>query len=135
MSKPLTDTVNIIGSMNKTSNSQDPTTQNASTIVIETGISMVVFYLLFKSLSHYLTDPAFMNKWKISKALALDTANKLISAFFAILSSSTGVFVLVTYGGDYYIQSAITYFMPLSMGYFLYDFFAMAEVYFQKLSK
>ena len=42
---------------------------------------------------------------------------------------------MATYGGNYYSDAAITYFMPIAIGYFLYDFFAMIEVYIARLDE
>ena len=125
--------VNIIG--NTQANSNQPITQDASVILVETILSILAFYLAFKTLSSYTTNAIFMQKWQISKPVALDTANKTISAIFATLSSLTGIYVLMTYNGVYYLDCAITYFMPFAMGYFLYDFFAMAEVYMARLDE
>ena len=55
-----------------------------------------------------------------------------VLSFFSAL---TGAYVLATYGGDYYSDAAITYFMPLAIGYFIYDFFAMIKVYISKLEE
>ena len=52
-----------------------------------------------------------------------------------LISALTGAYVLATYGGNYYSDAAITYFMPLAIGYFLYDFFAMIEVYIARLNE
>ena len=137
MSTPMMDQggqpVNIIG--NTQANSNQPITQDASVILVETILSILAFYLAFKTLSSYTTNAIFMQKWQISKPVALDTANKTISAIFATLSSLTGIYVLMTYNGVYYLDCAITYFMPFAMGYFLYDFFAMAEVYMARLDE
>ena len=46
-----------------------------------------------------------------------------------------GTYVLATYGGNYYSDAAITYFLPFSIGYFIYDFFAMIKVYISKLEE
>ena len=56
-------------------------------------------------------------------------ANKLLSSCFALLSSTSGIFVLLTYGTDYYWGQIITYIMPIGMGYFLYDTYGMFIVY------
>merc|ERR1719210_844808 len=91
--------VNIIG--NTQANSNQPITQDASVILVETILSILAFYLAFKTLSSYTTNAIFMQKWQISKPVALDTANKTISAIFATLSSLTGIYVLMTYNGVY----------------------------------
>ena len=46
-----------------------------------------------------------------------------------------GAYVLATYGGNYYSDAAITYFLPFAIGYFIYDFFAMIKVYISKLEE
>ena len=90
---------------------------------------ILAFYCAFLSLSSKTTSPKFLNYWIISRNLGLDVANKLISSCFAILSSTSGIFVLLTYGSDYYWGQTITYIMPIGMGYFLYDTYAMFIVY------
>ena len=90
---------------------------------------ILAFYCAFLSLSSKTTSPKFLNDWNISRNLGLDVANKLLSSCFAILSSTSGIFVLLTYGTDYYWGQIITYIMPIGMGYFLYDTYAMFIVY------
>ena len=90
---------------------------------------ILAFYCAFLSLSSKTTSPKFLNDWNISRNLGLDVANKLLSSCFAILSSTSGIFVLLTYGTDYYWGQIITYIMPIGMGYFLYDTYAMFVVY------
>merc|ERR1712088_1183269 len=83
----------------------------------------------------HTTNMEFLLRWQIKKHVGLDTANKTISALFGGFSALTGAYVLATYGGNYYSDAAITYFMPLAIGYFLYDFFAMIEVYIARLNE
>ena len=90
---------------------------------------ILAFYCAFLSLSSKTTSPKFLNYWIISRNLGLDVANKLISSCFAILSSTSGIFVLLTYGIDHYGGQIITYSMPIGMGYFLYDTYSMFIVY------
>ena len=99
------------------------------TTVIETVTSIGLFYMAFRTLASYTTSPRFCTAWKIDSSTALDVANKSISALFATISTLTGVYVLLTYGGRFYTSLAITYMMPLAMGYFLYDMYAMYQVY------
>ena len=66
-----------------------------------------------------------MNYWNIQSNFSLDVANKTVSSCFAFLSSLRGVFVLLTYGTDYYFDQVIT----IGIGYFLYDISAMIQVY------
>ena len=107
--------------------------QDLSTIVIETLTSATFFYILFRTVAGHTTSTSFRNLWDISQPVGLDVANKLISAFFASLSSLTGLYVLSTYGGDFYKPGFMTYFLPCAMGYFFYDIGAMCEVYFARL--
>ena len=106
-----------------------PMTQDVSTILVETIASMIAFYAAFRSISSKTTSPEFMNYWNIQPNLGLDVANKTVSSCFALLSSLSGVFVLLTYGTDYYFDKVITFIMPIGMGYFLYDIGAMFQVY------
>lgn len=55
-----------------------------------------LFYGLFKFLSQALTSPAFIKAWKINSATAVDVACKMVSAVFAIMASSTGVYLMAT---------------------------------------
>jgi len=112
-----------------------PTTQATSTVVLLTMTAMIGFYLAFRTLATHTTSMEFLLRWQIKKHVGLDTANKTISALFGGGSALTGAYVLATYGGNYYSDAAITYFMPLAIGYFLYDFFAMIEVYIARLNE
>lgn len=107
----------------------DNTIIDTKTIVLETATSIGLFYVLFKTLASYTTHPRFCQAWQIDYSVALDVANKSISSFFATMSTLTGIYVLLTFGGNYYSNKAITYMMPLAMGYFLYDMYAMHQVY------
>ena len=102
---------------------------DTKTIVMETVTSIGLFYIAFRTLSSYTTSPEFRQFWKIDYSVALDVANKSISATFATISTLTGIYVLLTYGGRFYTSKAISYMMPLAMGYFLYDMYAMYQVY------
>lgn len=128
MSAPLVDlgghAVNI-----GNSSVEPPLTQDATTILLETIAAIIAFYCAFLSLSSKTTSPNFLNYWNISRNLGLDVANKLLSSCFALLSSTSGIFVLLTYGTDYYWGQIITYIMPIGMGYFLYDTYGMFIVY------
>jgi hypothetical protein len=128
MSAPLVDlgghAVNI-----GNSSVEPPLTQDATTILLETIAAIIAFYCAFLSLSSKTTSPKFLNYWNISRNLGLDVANKLLSSCFALLSSTSGIFVLLTYGTDYYWGQIITYIMPIAMGYFLYDTYGMFIVY------
>merc|ERR1719464_1282839 len=93
------------------------------------------FYIAFRKLATHTTNMEFLLKWQIKKHVGLDTANKTISALFGGTSALMGAYVLATYGGDYYSDAAITYFMPMAIGYFLYDFFAMIEVHIARLDE
>lgn len=106
-----------------------PMTQDVSTILLETLASMVAFYAAFRSLSTRTTSPSFLNHWNITYNLGLDVANKTVSSCFAIITSLSGIYVLLTYGSEYYCNQVITYIMPFGMGYFLYDIGAMFQVY------
>jgi hypothetical protein len=115
--------------------SPHPTPQATSTVVMLTMMAIMGFYLAFRKLATHTTNVEFLQKWQIKKHVGLDTANKTISALFGGTSALTGAYVLATYGGDYYSDAAITYFMPIAIGYFLYDFFAMIEVHIARLDE
>lgn len=132
MSSPLVDQGGLPVSIGT---SQHPTTQSTSTLVLLTMAAIVGFYLAFRTLATHTTNLEFLLKWQIKKHVGLDTANKTISASFGAGSALIGAYVLATYGGNYYSDAAITYFMPLAIGYFLYDFFAMIEVYIARLDE
>ena len=104
-----------------------------SGIFMETLTSMTIFYAAFRTLASYTTSQEFCRKWDIKSHVGLDVANKTISALFATISALSGTYILSTYGGNYYTDSVLTYFMPFSMGYFLYDLGAMCQVYLAKL--
>jgi len=112
-----------------------PVTQPISTMILLTVMSIMAFYLLFRTLANHTTCEEFLQKWQVKKNVGLDTANKTISASFGASSALTGTYILATYGGNYYSDAAITYFMPIAIGYFLYDFFAMIEVYIARLDE
>jgi len=115
--------------------SPHPTPQATSTVVMLTMMAIMGFYIAFRKLATHTTNMEFLLKWQIKKHVGLDTANKTISALFGGTSALTGAYVLATYGGDYYSDAAITYFMPMAIGYFLYDFFAMIEVHIARLDE
>jgi len=129
MSAPLVDLGGHAVNIGRNSSIEPPLTQDSTTILLETIAAIIAFYCAFLSLSSKTTSPKFLNDWNISRNLGLDVANKLLSSCFAILSSTSGIFVLLTYGTDYYWGQIITYIMPIGMGYFLYDTYAMFIVY------
>jgi len=112
-----------------------PTTQATSTTLLVTITAIMAFYLTFRTLASQTTSDEFLQKWQIKKNVGLDTANKTISALFGASSAIIGAYVLASYGGSYYTDVVITYFMPVAIGYFIYDFFAMIEVYKLRLDE
>ena len=106
-----------------------------STSVLEFFLYLTSFYLAFIFLErHYFGQIDFMTKWKISRATAMDIACKTISSGFAILSTASGLFLLLS-SASYtpIIKERSSFFidrvMILAMSYFIYDFFAMYHVY------
>lgn len=112
-----------------------PVTMPISTIILLTSMSIMAFYLAFRTLASHTTSREFLQKWQIKRNVGMDTANKTISASFGASSALIGAYVLATYGGNYYSDAAITYFLPFAIGYFIYDFFAMIKVYISKLEE
>lgn len=109
--------------------------QDASTIILESVMSILAFYATFHTLAKYTTSLEFRQNWQIGNAVALDIANKSISALFATISSLTGTYVLITYGTEDYSSQVITIFMPMAIGYFLYDMGAMCQVHLARLDE
>jgi len=129
MSSPLVDVGGHAVNIGNSPVAVTPEHQDVSTVLLETLAFIIAFYVAFCSLSSKTTSLSFLNYWNIQRNLGLDIANKLISSSFAILASFCGIYVLFTYGGRYYYSQFITYMMPCGMGYFLYDIFAMYQVY------
>lgn len=109
--------------------------QTLSSVLLESILSLSAFYLLFRCVVHSVSSPDFLSRWQISRGVALDIANKTVSAFFATLATSTGLYILLTFdsqssfSGALSAHKSISHILPAAMGYFLYDVLAMYEVF------
>ena len=106
-----------------------------STTILECAVYITAFYLSFTFLErHYFGKPKFMQKWKISRATALDIACKTISGGFALMATFCGILILWNAPVYTPIPKERSSFlldrvMIWASSYFVYDFFAMYHVY------
>lgn len=111
------------------------TSDTMASVAFEFSIYFIGFYSAFSALKSVFMNTTFREKWVITRANALDFACKSVSAMFAIMATLTGIYILTT--SDHNERKTSHEFLVgrvlvVAVSYFLYDVYAMYEVYLAK---
>ena len=99
--------------------------------VMEVISFMLCFSILFNYLTNCFSSAGFLRRWRVQRWIGVDIACKSVSAVFAVMASSAGIFIIL-YGADYPAQTEKTvlkHIFLICIAYFLYDLYAMFKVW------
>ena len=117
----------------------DPPEDNGMvSFVLEFALYSLAFYAVFVTFAKKFLDLAFMTKWKINECVGLDMSCKCVSALFALIATTLGIYIFFnadhdpTHTARTGIDVGVDHFLVFAMSYFIYDMYAMYEVYLAK---
>lgn len=112
---------------------------NPTSFALEFSLYTLLFYAAFVALARKFLAAKFLAYWRINEAKGLDIACKCVSAGFATAAASFGAYICMAVDHDVdqtakrrMVDICVDHFLTFAMTYFLYDVYAMYEVYLAK---
>lgn len=121
-----------------------PVMEVIAATLVELCLYVLVFYTTFTAVANRIfLRPSRMVSWGIrDEGVGMDFACKTVSAMFATICASLGVVILLNpqsrqptstlAANDTLLETIVQHFMLFATAYFLYDMYAMYEVYLAK---